>query len=89
MRFYAAFNWANESHFLADRTVTDARFYSYEKRLGGGMQIDLPWLLRLDLSAGYAFDRFYFQGKQYSDRNNDRVNVGSGVFLSFQLRLQF
>lgn len=88
-RFYAAFNWANESFFLADRPDPGLRLYGFEKRLTGGMQINLPYQLRLDLSAGYVFDRFYFQGKQYSDRNNDRIDVGSGFFAAFQLRLQF
>lgn len=89
MRFYGAFNWANQSHFLSNRLDEDDRFYGFEKRLAGGVQFDLIWQLRLDISAGYAFDRFYFQGKQYSDRNRDRVNVGSGAFGALQLRLQF
>ena len=53
------------------------------------MTFDLPYQLRLDLSAGYVFDRFFFQGQQYSDRNRDRVNVGAGLFGQVQLRLQF
>ena len=89
VRAYGAFNWSNEAVFLADRLETDYRFYSYEKRFTGGLQFDLPWRLSLDLAAGYVFDRFYFQGRQYSDRNNDRVNVGSGLFGSLQLRLKF
>jgi hypothetical protein len=88
-RAYAAFNWSNEAHFLADRTDDSDRFYGFEKRATGGVQFDLWWRLRLDVFAGYVFDRFYFVGKQYSDRNNDRVNVQSGVFVGFQLRLQF
>jgi hypothetical protein len=86
---YGAFDWSNESYFLANREENDQRFYHFEKRLTAGMQFDLIYRLRLDISAGYAFDRFYFQGKQYSDRNYDRVNVGSGVFGAVQLRLQF
>jgi hypothetical protein len=88
-RVFAAFNWANEAFFLSDRTENSDRFYSFEKRFTGGLQFDLPWRLQLELSAGYVFDRFYFVGKQYSDRDNDRVNVGSGAFGAMQLRLQF
>jgi hypothetical protein len=86
---YGAFNWSNESYFLADRRNDGDRFYGFEKRLTGGIQFDLPWRLRLDLSAGYVFDRFYFQGRRYADRNKDRVDVGAGWFLAAQLRLQF
>ena len=86
---YGAFAWANEAYFLSGRVDNAERFYSFEKRLGGGLQFDLPYRLRLDLSAGYVFDRLYFQGKQFQDRNRDRINVGSGLFGAIQLRLQF
>jgi hypothetical protein len=89
VRVYGAFDWANDSAFLADRTENRDHFYSFEKRLAGGVQFDLIWRLRLDISAGYAFDRFFFEGKQYSDRNKDRINVGAGAFGALQLRLQF
>jgi hypothetical protein len=88
-RAYGNFNWANEVFFLSDRVDNTERFYSYEKRLGGGMTFDLPYRLRLDVSAGYVFDRFFFVGKQYSDRNQGRVNVGPGMYGQIQLRLQF
>jgi hypothetical protein len=88
-RPYVAFDWANESYFLAKRPDDEDRFYSYEMRLTGGVMLDLPYRLRLDLSGGYVFDRFYFQGKQWGDRTRDRVDVGSGPFFAIQLRLQF
>jgi hypothetical protein len=86
---YARFDWANESYFLADRQDNGFRFFSYEKRLAGGLQFELPYRLRFDVSAGYAFDRFYFEGKDYGDRWRDRVDVGGGWFAALQVRLQF
>lgn len=86
---YGGYVWANEAYFLADRTDDQDRFYSYEQRLLGGIQFDLPYRLRLDLSAGYAFDRVYFLGYTYSDRENHRIDVRSGFFAAIQLRLQF
>ena len=82
-------HWANESYFLADRHERQRPVLRVREAADGGVQFDLPYRLRLDVSAGYVFDRFYFQGKQYSDRNRDRVNVGAGVFGQVQLRLQF
>ena len=86
---YAAFNWSNESYFLAERPNRGDRFFSYEKRLAAGLEFDLPWSLRLDIAAGYTFDRFYFQGRRYADRERDRIDVGGGVFGAVQLRLRF
>jgi hypothetical protein len=45
--------------------------------------------LSLDLSGGYALDRFFFAGRRYLDRNQDRVNVGGGAFVSAQLGYRF
>ncbi len=86
---YASFDWSNDSYFLAERANRGDRLFSYEKRLAAGLQFDLPYKLRLDLSAGYAFDRFYFQGRRYADRDQDRINVRAGVFGAIQLRIQF
>ena len=86
---YGAFAWSNETWLLSNRTDNADRFFGYDKRLFGGIQFDLPYKLRLDLAAGYVFDRFYFQGRTYRDRMHDRVNIGGGVFGSVQLRLQF
>jgi Domain of unknown function (DUF6268) len=89
LKGYAGFEWMNESYFLFDRENNSDRFFSYEKRLFGGVQIDLPWNLRLDLAAGYSFDRFFFQGRRFADRNNDRIGVDPGIFGTAQLRFRF
>lgn len=86
---YAGFNWNNEGYFLADRANRGDRLYSYEMRLSGGVKFDLPFRLELDLSAGWGFDRFYFQGRRFADRNNDRINVEPGPFGMVQLRYRF
>jgi len=89
MHIYGAFNWSNEAYFLANRTDDQDRFFGYEKRITLGVQFDLPYRLRFDVSGGYVFDRFYFIGHQYSDRDNNRVDVRGGLFVALQLRLQF
>jgi hypothetical protein len=86
---YAAYNWSNEGYFLANRPNRDDRLYAYEMRLTGGLRFNLPWSLQLDISAGWVFDRFYFQGRNYSDHNNDRINVEPGPFGAISLRYKF
>lgn len=89
IRTFTAFNWSNESYFLANRENNGDRFFSFEKRLTAGVSFDLPWNLALELSAGYTFDRFYFQGRRYGDRYRDRVSVDPGLFGQLQIRLKF
>jgi hypothetical protein len=86
---YTAFNWFYDAFFLYDRPNNSDRFFGYEKRLTAGLQFDLPLSLQLDVSAGWAFDRFFFQGRYYSDRNFDRVSVESGPFAALSLGIRF
>jgi hypothetical protein len=86
---YTAFDWTNEGYFLADRPDTNDRFYYYEKRVTVGVRY-APWeRVRLEAFGGYAFDRFYFQGHNNSDQNNDRVDVGDGPFLGGQVQIRW
>jgi hypothetical protein len=43
----------------------------------------------LDLSGGYAFDRFWFEGEDYDDRSMDRINLADGPFVSAQIVARF
>jgi hypothetical protein len=89
LRLYAGYDWNNESFFLADRTDNQERLFYYEQRLTTGVQWDLTSCFTLDLSGGYAFDRFYFQGRQWSDNHHDRIDVGDGPFLSLRGALRW
>jgi hypothetical protein len=89
LQVYGGFDWRNESYFLADRQDRWDRFFYYEKRLYAGAQWDLLQQVSLDLSCGYAFDRFYFSGKNYEDRDLNRLDVENGPFLSFQVGFRF
>jgi hypothetical protein len=89
LRVYAGFDWENESYFLYNRPNENDRFWYYDKRLTTGVKAILSRNVSLDLSGGYAFDRFYFEGARYSDRNFNRVDVGDGGFVSFQCHIRW
>jgi hypothetical protein len=86
---YGGFDWSNESYFLADRPDTRDRFFSYDKRLSGGVEVPLGGHVLLGLAGGYVFDRFYFEGRSYSDRHFNRVDVAPGPFLSFEGKVRW
>jgi hypothetical protein len=88
-RVYVAFDWSNEAYFLADRPNENDRFFYYDKRLSAGVLLNLCPAAWVDLSAGYVFDRFYFEGRSYNDRNFDRIDVGNGPFLAVRLGVRF
>jgi hypothetical protein len=89
LRLYTAYDWTNEGYFLADQTDIHDRFFYYDQRVTAGVQYVLTRHALLDLAAGYSFNRFFFEGRQFSDNNLDRVDVGDGPFLSLRLDIKF
>ncbi|HMF14008.1 MAG TPA: hypothetical protein VKE94_16940, partial [Gemmataceae bacterium] len=88
-RVYAAFDWSNESYFLADRPNENDRFFYYDKRLSAGVLFYLGRSATLDFSGGYVFDRFYFEGAKYSDNGFNRVDVGNGAFVAVRIGVRY
>ena len=87
LQIYAAFDWRNEGYFRAERTDRWDRLFYYEKRVYAGARWNALRRVFLDLSGGYAFDKFYFEGRSYSDRDHNRVDVPGGAFLALQAGL--
>jgi hypothetical protein len=89
VRVHVGFDWGNEAYFLADRQNVNDRFFYYDKRLSTGVQYVVTPNFSLDLTGGYTFDRFYFEGAQFSDHAANQLSVGNGAYLSFQGRLRW
>jgi hypothetical protein len=89
VRLWVGFDWTNDRFLLADRENTDDRLFYYEKRLRAGAIIGLARQVYTEIPVGYSFDRFYFEGEDYGDRNHNRIDVGSGPFATIRLGLRF
>ncbi len=74
---------------MADRVNEQDRFFYYDQRLLGGLQYFFNAHASLDLSGGYVFDRFYFEGQSLSDDHHNRIDVGNGPFLSLQTQIRW
>lgn len=88
LRAYGGFEWRNERYIRADRRDKNERLFYYEKRLSAGLQWGLGFAT-IDVSGGYAFDRFYFEAKKYDDRNEDRLEVGNGPYGAIRVGFRF
>jgi hypothetical protein len=86
---YAAFDWDNENYFRVGREDDRDRFFYYEKRVSTGIQYMFTPQASLDFSAGYALDRYYFEGQNLSDDDNNRVDVGNGPYLAAKLLFRY
>ncbi len=85
LSLYTGFDWRNERYLRVDRPDSDDRLFYYEKSLIAGLRVDLSKAVSLDATGGYAFDRFYFEGEDYSDRNHNRLDIGDAPFFSGRL----
>lgn len=85
---YAGFDWSHKAWLRADRPDDDDRLFYYDKRAAGGVRWDLGEKVDLDLSGGWAFDRFFFEGEGYDDRGDDRLDIDEGPFVTLSLRVR-
>jgi hypothetical protein len=86
---YGGFDWSNDAYLLANRADDKDRLFYYEKTLSLGVRYDFGSTIAVDLSGGYAFDRLYFNGQQWSDNQHDRIDVGNSLFLAFRFQLRY
>lgn len=89
LRLYVGYDWGNEGYFLVDRPDDRDRLYYYDMRITVGVQVFASRHFFVDLHAGYAFERFFFEGQNYDDRNFNRVDVGNGPFGGLQSTLRW
>jgi hypothetical protein len=91
-QIYAGFDWTNENYFLSDsHQSSDDRFFYYEKKILAGWQWWWAKHFALEIAAGYAFDRYFVSnnGFSFSLGGTNRVDVGSGPFVTMQLDYRF
>lgn len=86
---FARWQWINESWFLDDRSDWRERLFYYEMSVTGGVRYQLFDRVFAEMGAGYAFNRFYFNGRNFDDRNYDRIDLGSGLVINAGLSLRF
>jgi hypothetical protein len=89
LRAYAAFTMENESYFPSERVDTRDRLFYYDNRVFGGMMFVVGPRMSVDLSSGYVFNRFYFEGHGLQDSGFNRVDVGDGPYVGLQFQVRY
>ncbi len=86
---FGAFEWDNERFLIADRADDDDRLFYYEKNLEAGLRYKFSETASVQIGGGYSFDRFYFFGEDYDDRDEDRLDIEDGPFVRTQITMRF
>ncbi|HYS16848.1 MAG TPA: hypothetical protein VET45_07990 [Candidatus Binatia bacterium] len=88
LRAYAGFQWDSDHFYRADRDDKDDKIFYSEMRVYGGLRFDLRHV-GFEVTGGYAFNRFYFEGDSYSDRHDNRIDVGPSPFVVGKVNIRF
>jgi hypothetical protein len=89
LRVYIGYDWSNESWYIVPRPDDKDRLFYYEQRVSVGAVTNIGRAFVLDVSTGYTFDRFYFEGRNTSDQHFNRVDVDAAPLLSLQAQLRW
>src|SRR5262249_10515051 len=88
LRAYGGFQWDSDHFYRADREDKADKIFYREMRLYAGVRFDLKHI-GFDVTGGYAFNRFYFEGEGYKDRHDNRIDVGDTWFIVGKVTLRF
>lgn len=89
LKAFVAYDWQNSRWFRHDRPDDDDRLFFYEMKATTGIEWEITRQASVVLAAGYGFERLWFEGEDYDDRNDNRIDVGSGPLLSLSVMLTF
>jgi hypothetical protein len=90
VRVYIAYASENEAYLLADRFDTNERFFNVDQRLTAGVQVNLGPQAALDLSGGYVFDHYFFEGKSITNGTHfNRIDIGDAPYVAVQFQVRW
>jgi hypothetical protein len=89
LRIYGGFNWLNQGYHLSADGDSTNRFFYYEKNLTAGARWAVTRHVALDVASGYAFDRYYSEGRALGGGSGRRVDIESSPFVSGQVSVRW
>jgi hypothetical protein len=87
LQLHIAFDWSRHRFLRHDREDHDDGLYYNEKLALLGLCWEPAENVRLDFSAGYAFDRLFFEGEDYADRGDNRVDLSDGPIAQVRVAI--
>lgn len=86
---YVGFEQAPQSYFRDGRESRKDRFFWFERRLGAGVEGGLWRGFRYDLFSGLAFDRQFFEARNFTEKKNFNLDLENAPFVQLSLRYAF
>jgi hypothetical protein len=89
LRYFLGYDWTNQGYFLSTPLESTNRFFYYQQRLATGAQYRYSPRLFMELSTGYAFDRFYSEGSIFGTGDQSRLGVGASPYLAGAVQMRW
>ena len=86
---YASYETLRESYHLSDTEESNYRFLSSQNQVKGGFHFYFSRNITLDTTVGYAFNRYYGEGKGLFRDLRDRIDIDPEFFVSAGLSFGF
>jgi hypothetical protein len=88
LKIVGGYYCTNEAYSLYDRVDNHDRFFMYDQRVSLGLESPVCSWLTLELSGGYAFDRYSYCGQQWDSTQYNRVDIANGPFVILNASLR-
>lgn len=86
---YVGYEWGHDSWHRADAPEADDWLFSYEQRVLAGARWDITENVYIDAYGAYIFERFWFEGEDYDEREFNRLDLDEGALLGVNLGVRF
>lgn len=86
VRPYVGIEQHPQTYFLHDREERTDRLFWFERKLTAGFEGTLIRELKYDLGGGYAFDRQFFEARNFSEKKNFLVNLEASWFVALGIK---
>ncbi len=89
LSLYTQFDWGGDTWFRHDRRSEAHRLTYFDKRVAAGLRWFVSDNVWIDASAGWAWDRFWYEGEDYADRDRNRIKLEDGCFGQLRVGVRF
>jgi hypothetical protein len=83
---FLGFSWQQQSYLREDRPDVRDRLYYDEKHAPVGVRFPLLKGVLTELSLGYSFDRFAYEGTHFHDRSSGAASLGSSWYAAWNFK---
>lgn len=89
LSLYTAYDWSGRKYIRHDRADDDYRMNMREQRVRLGVKWEINDVFSFDVSGGYAFDRYVYEGRGFGGSSHNRFRIDAGPFAAMRVGISF